>query len=114
MSEKQKKILTRISEILDILPGKITRQYNVCGTPNCKCKRKENPEKHGPYHYLSFTFKGKGRTMGIPVEMVKEVEKRNENFKEMKSLIEQLAEISIENLKGEVSDVRKNKKFHKC
>lgn len=109
MEEKRKEILAQISEISDALPGKITKQYNVCGTPNCKCKRKEHPEKHGPYYYLSFTFKGKGKTMGIPVDMVKDIQKRNENFKKMKSLLEQLAEISIENLKEEVTNAKQNK-----
>ena len=48
-------------------PDSINEQYNVCGSPNCKCKDKKNPQKHGPYYYLSFTFKGKicGKTAWV-------------------------------------------------
>ncbi len=110
MSKKQEEILAEMLQKAEALPGKITKQFNVCGTPNCKCKDKENPQKHGPYYYLSFTFKKKGRTMAIPEELVEEVQKKNENFKKMKLLLEDLAEVSIENLKAEILEIREAKK----
>ncbi len=36
-----------------LLRGTIIKRGNICGTPNCKCKRKTNPILHGPYNYLS-------------------------------------------------------------
>ncbi len=36
-----------------LLRGTIVKRGNVCGTPNCRCKRKTNPILHGPYPYLS-------------------------------------------------------------
>ena len=26
----------------------LNQQYNVCGVKTCRCKDKENPQKHGP------------------------------------------------------------------
>ena len=36
-----------------LLRGTIVRRGNICGTPGCRCKRKDNPLLHGPYDYLS-------------------------------------------------------------
>ena len=36
-----------------LLRGTIVKRGNICGTPNCRCKRKIKPILHGPYPYLS-------------------------------------------------------------
>jgi Family of unknown function (DUF6788) len=48
-----------------LLPGSIKEQYTTCGQPNCRCKDKTNPQKHGPYNQLSFSVKGKSSTMFV-------------------------------------------------
>ena len=45
-----------------IHPGSLSTQYNVCGTPGCQCKDPRTPQKHGPYHQLSYTWRGKSTT----------------------------------------------------
>jgi len=45
-----------------IHPGSLSTQYNVCGTPGCACKDPKHPQKHGPYHQLSYTWRGKSTT----------------------------------------------------
>jgi len=45
-----------------IHPGSLSPQYNVCGTPGCACKDPKQPQKHGPYHQLSYTWRGKSTT----------------------------------------------------
>ena len=42
----------RLLNLGPVLPGSISEQWNVCGTPGCKCKDPANPEKHGPYYQL--------------------------------------------------------------
>ena len=32
---------------LELQPGVLTQQYNVCGSPGCRCKA-DPPHKHGP------------------------------------------------------------------
>ena len=39
-------------------PGSISRQYNVCGSPTCRCKA-DPPQRHGPYYQLSYTHRRK-------------------------------------------------------
>jgi hypothetical protein len=102
MLNKIENIIKSISVLGPIMPGNITKQYNVCGKPNCKCKTGKDPIKHGPYYYLSFTFKGKGRTMNIPLDKINEIRKRNENYRKLKQLIDDLIEISIEQTREEI------------
>ena len=49
------KIKAELEGLGGMHPGSISEQYNVCGTPGCRCKDKKNPQKHGPYYQLSFT-----------------------------------------------------------
>jgi hypothetical protein len=46
-----------------VLPGSISRQWNVCGKPGCRCKDPRRPQKHGPYYQLSFTVGGRSSTL---------------------------------------------------
>lgn len=64
-------IKKKIVQIGYMKPGSISEQYNICGSVNCKCKNKKNSIKHGPYHYLSYTFKGKSYTEFISEDQVK-------------------------------------------
>jgi len=36
----------------EMVAGTINTQYRTCGKASCKCMKKKDPEKHGPYHYL--------------------------------------------------------------
>jgi len=51
----------------DLRPGSLSTQYNVCGSPGCKCKATP-PHKHGPYYQVSFTRKGKSGTKFVRKE----------------------------------------------
>jgi len=47
------------------LPGGISRHFNVCGKPSCRCKDPHHPIKHGPYYQLSFTVAGRSSSVFI-------------------------------------------------
>ena len=51
-------------------PGSLSRQYNVCGNPKCRCKDPENPKKHGPYYQLSYVHRGQHTTQFVKAEQV--------------------------------------------
>ncbi|HPN29784.1 MAG TPA: hypothetical protein PKY81_02390 [bacterium] len=84
-----------------ITPGSISEQYNVCGSPNCKCKDEKNPQKHGHYYYLSFTFKGKSRAEFISSDEIKKYREYIKNHKTFKELCQELIEKNLELLKSE-------------
>ena len=59
--DQMKEIKRDLGAIGRMTVGSITKQFNVCGTPGCKCKDKTNPQKHGPYFYLRSSYGKKTR-----------------------------------------------------
>jgi len=92
----------RIGELKDelfklgaILPGSISRQWNVCGSPGCKCKDPDHPVKHGPYFQLSYTLNGKSSTVFVKKGALKEVSARIKRHKQFKELCNALVEAYV-------------------
>src|SRR5213593_4137996 len=48
-------------------PGSLSRQYNVCGKPGCRCKDRAHPLRHGPYYQLNYVYRGK-KTSNLSAE----------------------------------------------
>ncbi len=51
MTKENKKIeqlKKKLAQLGPILPGSLSEQWNVCGTPGCRCKDPVQPVKHGP------------------------------------------------------------------
>ena len=46
-------LVSKLSGYKYLLRGTIVKRGNICGTPGCRCKRKNKPLLHGPYDYLS-------------------------------------------------------------
>lgn len=82
-----------------ILPGTLEERYNVCGKPNCRCKDKENPQKHGPYGKLSYNLKGKNSTVHVSKKNLALVKDLTDNYRTAKSYLENYALESVEYLK---------------
>ncbi len=59
-----REIKREIARLEELRPGSLSQQYNVCGSPGCRCKANP-PRKHGPYYQLSYTRKGKGSTKAV-------------------------------------------------
>ena len=70
---------------LELQPGVLTQQYNVCGSPGCRC-RADPPQKHGPYYQLSFTRKGKSRTQFVRRHELNLVQEQVRNYQRLKKL----------------------------
>lgn len=70
---------------LELQPGVLTQQYNVCGSPGCRCKA-DPPHKHGPYYQLSFTRKGKSRTQFVRRHELNRVQEQVRNYQRLKNL----------------------------
>ena len=96
LQEQINQIKQHLFELGEMRPGSLSVQYNVCGNPACKCKHPQNPEKHGPYNQLSYTFKGKSRTEFVKQDMVAQTKRQLENYKTFKRLTAQWVELSVE------------------
>lgn len=99
------KLLNELISLKGILPGSISKQYNVCGTPNCKCKDPESPVKHGPYYQLSYTALGKSSSKFIKKDDLDIVAKMRSNYKRFKEICFQLPHLYIELFKAESFNV---------
>jgi hypothetical protein len=80
----------KLAQIGPMLPGSISEQWNVCGTPGCRCKDPDKPVKHGPYYQLSFTVGGRSSTMFIKKENLPEARRRLKRYQEFKTLCSDL------------------------
>lgn len=84
-----------------VLPGSISEQWNICGTPGCKCKDTINPQKHGPYYQLSFSVGGRSSSMFIRKEDVAEARKRVKRYQEFKKLTMELVQAYVDLVRSE-------------
>jgi len=70
-------------------PGSLSRQYNVCGKPDCRCKDPKHPRRHGPYYQLNYVYRGKKTSKFIRREVLKQVRAELANYKKFRRLTEQ-------------------------
>lgn len=84
-----------LASLGDLRPGSLSKQYNVCGNPKCRCKD-DPPRKHGPYYQLSFTRKGRSRTKFIKKPQLPMVKEHLKNYTRLRTLIDQWIELSTE------------------
>jgi hypothetical protein len=70
-------------------PGSLSRQYNVCGKPGCRCKDPKQPRRHGPYYQLNYVYRGKKTSQFIRREILREVRTELANYKQFRRLTEQ-------------------------
>jgi len=79
----------------DLRPGSLSTQYNVCGTPGCRCKATP-PEKHGPYYQVSFTRKGKSSSKFVRKQDLPAIRKELKNYDAMKTLVDRWIDLATE------------------
>ena len=102
-ASEQKKLRDQISRVKkdlaalgEMRPGALGEQYNVCGNPNCRCKDKKNPQKHGPYFQLSYTWKGRSKTEFVKPDDVIAVKEQLANYKLFKALTAKWVDLSLQ------------------
>ncbi len=94
----------QIAQLGELRPGALSEQYNVCGTPGCRCKANP-PQKHGPYHQLSYTLKKKSTTRFVKNEDLARIKEETETYGKLKVLLDRWVELATE-----LSDLKMAKK----
>ena len=94
----------QISQLGDLRPGALSKQYNICGNPNCRCKA-DPPVKHGPYYQISFTRHGKSSSQFVREEDLVEVQQQLENYRLLRQLVDEWITLS-----GQLSSLRLREK----
>jgi uncharacterized protein YukE len=77
-------------------PGSLSEQYNVCGNPGCRCKDPKDPQRHGPYYQLSYTWRGKSSTRFVRQESVAKMQEKVSNYKRFRELVNECVDLSLE------------------
>lgn len=95
LQRQVEKIKRDLAALGDLRPGSLSTQYNVCGSPGCRCKATP-PVKHGPYYQVSYTRKGKSSTRFVKKEDLPEVRKQLKNYERMKLLMEKWIDLAME------------------
>jgi hypothetical protein len=95
MERQIEKVKRDLAALGDLRPGSLSTQYNVCGSPGCRCKATP-PKKHGPYYQISYTRKSKSSTKFVRKEDLPAIRKQLKNYERMKLLVDRWIELSTE------------------
>jgi hypothetical protein len=82
-------IKAQLRKIGPLRPGSLSRQYNVCGKPGCRCKDPKNPRRHGPYYQLNYVYGGKKTSEFVRAQNLKSVRAQLANYKRFRRLTDQ-------------------------
>ncbi len=76
-------------------PGSISRQYNVCGSPQCRCKA-DPAQRHGPYYQLSYTHQRKSSSEFVRAPDLRDVQRQLETHARLRALVEEWIGLGIQ------------------
>ncbi len=100
------RIKGELAELGDLRPGSLSRQYNVCGKPTCRCKGSP-PEKHGPYYQVSYTRQGRSGTMFVRQQQAASVRRQLQNYARLRRLVDRWIEAGTELSNLRLRDMQK-------
>lgn len=96
IEKKIEKIKNKLVLIQEMRPGSLSKQYSVCGKPNCRCVDPKTPKKHGPYYQLSYVYNGKNTSRFIQAPYYQQVKREVENHKKFKRLVDQWIGLALQ------------------
>lgn len=100
------RIKAQLVALGDLRPGTLSEQYNTCRTPGCRCKA-DPPNRHGPYHQLSYSRRGRSTSENVRPGHVAAVEAQIANYRRLRELIDEWIDAAIE-----LDRVRRSPKGH--
>ena len=100
------KLKAQLLEIGEMRPGSLSKQWNVCGMPGCRCKDPENPKKHGPYNQLSYVRNGKSTTRFIRAHQLKDVKSELAQYKRFRKFMDEWIQLALEQAEAKLQATR--------
>ncbi len=92
----------------EMRPGSLSRQYNVCGKPNCRCKDPQHPQRHGPYYQLSWVHRGKSSTQFIRSPLLPQVRAQIATYNKFRKLTDQWVNLALRLAQAKLLAARRN------
>lgn len=94
LTRRIEEVKAALAALGDLRPGTLSEQYNVCRTPGCRCKA-DPPQRHGPYHQLSYSHKGRSTTENVEPRHLESVAAQIANYRQLRSLVDDWVEAAI-------------------
>lgn len=88
-------LLKKLATNMFVLRGSLRRHGNICGRPNCSCKRAKDPKPHGPYDYLSHRYKDKTQTIFLNKKKFILAKNGISDYKRLIEIVYRLSEINF-------------------
>jgi len=88
-------IKRELSGLGSLRPGSISRQYNVCGNPTCRCKAAP-AQRHGPYYQLSYTHQRKSSSEFVREQDLREVQLQLHTYERLRALVDEWIGLGIQ------------------
>ncbi len=95
LNERISRVKAQLVGLGDLRPGALSEQYNTCRTPGCRCKA-DPPDKHGPYHQLSYSRRGHSTTENVRPGDIAAVRAQIASYHELRDLIDEWIDVAIE------------------
>jgi hypothetical protein len=89
LQQRINRLKSQLRALGPMRPGSLSRQYNVCGKPGCRCKDSQNPRRHGPYYQLNYVYGGKKTSEFVRPQNLKTVRIQLANYKRLRQLTDQ-------------------------
>ena len=95
LEQRIQRIKAELSRLGEMRPGSLSKQYNVCGKPNCRCKDPQNPQRHGPYYQLSWVHRGKSTTQFIRPSLLPQVRAQIATYNKFRKLTDAWVNLAL-------------------
>jgi hypothetical protein len=89
-----------------LLAASLAQVKKRCGQPSCACHH------GGPLHqahHLTFTGRGKTRTVYVPQDLLTEVQLWVQEYQRLKVLIHEISQLTLALIQGHVADRRRRR-----
>ena len=93
--QRIQQIKAELAALGEMRPGSLSKQYNVCGKPNCRCKDPQHPQRHGPYYQLSWVHRGKSSTQFIRRPLLPQVRAQIATYNKFRKLTEEWVNLAL-------------------
>ena len=95
IDQRVAEIKAELARLGPLRPGTLSQQYNVCGTPNCRCKANP-PERHGPYYQLSYTWQMRSRSEFVRAQDLGDVQAQLRTYARLRALVDEWIALGLE------------------
>ena len=93
--QRIQQIKAELAALGEMRPGSLSKQYNVCRKPNCRCKDPQHPQRHGPYYQLSWVHRGKSTTQFIRRPLLPQVRAQIATYNKFRKLTEEWVNLAL-------------------